>query len=250
MPGTQVTIGPVIENGFYYDFAERSRSRPTISPKIEEKMREIIAARRALHQRGLVDRDKAKELFAEKGEDFKVELIDAIPEGEDLKIYRQGDWLDLCRGPHMTSTGKVGKAFKLHARSPAPIGAAIPTNAAAPAHLRHGLGHERGPRRLSSCSSRRPRSATTAGSAARWTCSTSRRRRRASVFWHPKGWTLFQALIAYMRRRQDAGGYVEVNSPDMMERTLWEQSGHWEKFGENMFVTETPRRARLLRASR
>ena len=236
-PGTQVTIGPVIENGFYYDFARDEPFTPEDLPKIESKMREIVARDRPFTCE-VVDRNKAKELFKKKGESFKVELIDAIPEGDEIKLYSQGDWLDLCRGPHMTSTGKVGKGFKLlkiagaywRGDSSKPMlqriyGTAWASEEEVNAYL-HQLeeAEKRDHRRLGR----------------EMDLFHFQEEAPGAVFWHPKGWALFTALIGYMRRRQNAWGYVEVNSPDMMERTLWEQSGHWEKFGDHMYVTETP----------
>jgi threonyl-tRNA synthetase len=236
-PGTQVTIGPIIENGFYYDFARDEPFTPEDLPKIESKMREIVARDRPFTCE-VVDRKKAKELFKKKGESFKVELIDAIPEGEEIKLYSQGDWLDLCRGPHMTSTGKVGKGFKLlkiagaywRGDSSKPMlqriyGTAWASEEELNAYL-HQLdeAEKRDHRRLGR----------------EMDLFHFQEEAPGAVFWHPKGWSLFTALIGYMRRRQKAWGYVEVNSPDMMERTLWEQSGHWEKFGDHMYVTETP----------
>ena len=236
-PGTQATIGPVIENGFYYDFARDEPFTPEDLPKIESKMREIVARDRPFTCE-VVDRNKAKELFKKKGESFKVELIDAIPEGEEIKLYSQGDWLDLCRGPHMTSTGKVGKGFKLlkiagaywRGDSSKPMlqriyGTAWASEEEVNAYL-HQLeeAEKRDHRRLGR----------------EMDLFHFQEEAPGAVFWHPKGWALFTALIGYMRRRQNAWGYVEVNSPDMMERTLWEQSGHWEKFGDHMYVTETP----------
>ena len=236
-PGTQVTIGPVIENGFYYDFAREEPFTPEDLPKIESKMREIVARDRPFTCE-VVDRKKAKDLFKKKGEAFKVELIDAIPEGEEIKLYSQGDWLDLCRGPNMTSTGKVGKGFKLlkiagaywRGDSSKPMlqriyGTAWASEEELAAYL-HQLeeAEKRDHRRLGR----------------EMDLFHFQEEAPGAVFWHPKGWALFTALIGYMRRRQNAWGYVEVNSPDMMERTLWEQSGHWEKFGDQMYVTETP----------
>jgi threonyl-tRNA synthetase len=236
-PGTQVTIGPVIENGFYYDFYRAESFTPSDLAKIEEKMREIVAADRPFTKE-VWPRSKAADFFAAEGEGFKVELVDAIPEDQDVKIYKQGEWLDLCRGPHMPSTGKVGKAFKLmrlagaywrgdHEREQLQriYGTAWTTEEQLAAYL-HQLeeAEKRDHRRLGR----------------EMDLFHLQEEAPGSVFWHPKGWTLFRTLIDYMRRRQDANGYVEVNSPDMMERKLWEQSGHWEKFGENMFVTETP----------
>ncbi len=236
-PGTQVTIGPVIENGFYYDFARVEPFTPEDLPVIEAKMREIVA-RDSPFTCEVIDRDAAKRLFADKGETFKLELIDAIPEGDEIKIYSQREWLDLCRGPHMTSTGKVGKGFKLlkiagaywRGDSTRPMlqriyGTAWASEEELAAYL-HQLeeAEKRDHRRLGR----------------EMDLFHFQEEAPGAVFWHPKGWALFQALIGYMRRRQQAWGYVEVNSPDMLDRALWEQSGHWEKFAENMYITETP----------
>ena len=236
-PGTQVTIGPVIENGFYYDFARDEPFTPEDLPVIEAKMREIIA-RDSPFSCEVVDRATAKKLFADKGETFKLELIDAIPEGDEIKIYSQREWLDLCRGPHMTSTGKVGKGFKLlkiagaywRGDSTRPMlqriyGTAWASEEELAAYL-HQLeeAEKRDHRRLGR----------------EMDLFHFQEEAPGAVFWHPKGWALFQTLIGYMRRRQQAWGYVEVNSPDMLDRALWEQSGHWEKFAENMYITETP----------
>ena len=236
-PGTQVTIGPVIENGFYYDFARDEPFTPEELPKIEEKMREIISRDRPFDCE-IVDRDAAKTLFRAKGEVFKLELIDAIPEGDDVKLYSQGDWLDLCRGPHMTSTGKVGKGFKLlkiagaywRGDSNRPMlqriyGTAWASEDDLKAYLNQlEEAEKRDHRRLGR----------------EMDLFHFQEEAPGAVFWHPKGWALFRALIGYMRRRQRAWGYHEVNSPDMLDRALWEQSGHWEKFGDHMYVTETP----------
>ena len=236
-PDTQVTIGPVIENGFYYDFARKEPFTPDDLPRIEAKMAEIVARDRPFTCE-VVDRAKAKALFKKKGETFKLELIDAIPEGEDVKLYSQGDWLDLCRGPHMTSTGKVGKGFKLlkiagaywRGDSTKPMlqriyGTAWASEDDLKAYLNQlEEAEKRDHRRLGR----------------EMDLFHFQEEAPGAVFWHPKGWALFTALIGYMRRRQNDWGYVEVNSPDMMERTLWEQSGHWEKFGDHMYVTETP----------
>ena len=236
-PGTQVTIGPVIDNGFYYDFAREEPFTPDDLPKIEAKMREIIARDRPFGCE-VVDRQAARDLFDKKGEAFKLELIDAIPDGEDLRLYSQGEWLDLCRGPHMASTGKVGKGFKLlkiagaywRGDSNNPMlqriyGTAWASEDDLKAYL-HQLeeAEKRDHRRLGR----------------EMGLFHFQEEAPGAVFWHAKGWSLFQALIGYMRRRQSDWGYVEVNSPDMMERTLWEQSGHWEKFAENMYIAETP----------
>ncbi len=236
-PGTQVTIGPVVENGFYYDFYREESFTPDDLAKIEDRMRAIVAADKPFTKE-VWSRAKAQDFFAAHGEGFKVELVDAIPEDQDLKIYRQGEWLDLCRGPHMPSTGKVGKAFKLmkvagsywradqsREHLQRIYGTAWATEEQLAAYLRQlEEAEKRDHRRLGR----------------EMDLFHLQEEAPGSVFWHPKGWTLFRELINYMRRRQEANGYVEVNSPDMMERKLWEQSGHWEKFGENMFVTETP----------
>jgi threonyl-tRNA synthetase len=235
-PGTQVTIGPVIENGFFYDFAKDEPFKPEDLPVIEKRMHEIIA-RNAAFKKEVWSRDKAKDYFRAKGELFKVELVDAIPQGEDVKIYSQGEWLDLCRGPHMTSTGQIGKAFKLtrfsgsywRGDSQGPqlqriYGVAFADEKELAAYLKQQEEAEKRDHRklgremdLFHFQDDAP----------------------GTVFWHPKGWTLFQNLVAYMRRRQQAEGYVEVNSPQLLERSLWETSGHWETYHANMFVTET-----------
>jgi threonyl-tRNA synthetase len=236
-PGTQVTIGPVIDNGFYYDFARPEPFTPEDLPVIEAKMREIIA-RDSPFTCEVMDRAGAKKLFAKMGEKFKLELIDAIPEGEEIKIYSQREWLDLCRGPHMTSTGKVGKGFKLlkiagaywRGDSNNPMLQRIYGTAWASeeelARYLHQLeeAEKRDHRRLGR----------------EMDLFHFQEEAPGAVFWHPKGWTLFQALIGYMRRRQQSWGYVEVNSPDMLDRALWEQSGHWEKFADHMYIAETP----------
>ncbi|TCT12632.1 threonyl-tRNA synthetase [Tepidamorphus gemmatus] len=236
-PGTQVTIGPVIENGFYYDFAREEAFTPDDFAAIEAKMREIVA-RDAPFTREVWSREDARRYFGEKGERYKVELIDAIPEGDELRIYRQGEWLDLCRGPHGPSTGRVGTAFKLlklagaywRGDSSNPMLQRIYGTAwASEADLKAYLtmleeAEKRDHRRLGR----------------EMDLFHFQEEAPGAVFWHPKGWTLFQTLIGYMRRRQHEADFLEVNTPDMMERTLWEQSGHWEKFGENMFTTITP----------
>ena len=236
-PGTQVTIGPVIDNGFYYDFAREEPFTPEDLEVIEKKMREIIG-RNQPFTKEVWSRNEAKDYFAKQGEEYKVELIDAIPEDEDVKIYRQGDWLDLCRGPHLPSTGHVGTAFKLmkvagaywrgdsdNAMLSRIYGTAWASDKELKQHLH----------RLEEAEKRDHRKL-----AREMDLFHFQEEAPGSVFWHEKGWILFQKLIDYMRRRQISWGYKEVNSPDMMERTLWEQSGHWEKFGENMFTTQTP----------
>ncbi len=236
-PGTQVTIGPVIENGFFYDFAKQQPFEPDDIPKIEKKMGEIIA-RNAPLTKEVWSRDKAKAFFRDKGEYFKVELVAAIPEDQDVKIYKQGEWLDLCRGPHMTSVGQVGKAFKLmkfagaywrgDANNPQ-LQRIYGTAWATEEELKQYL------HRLEEAEKRDHRKLGREMDLFHF-----QEEAPGSVFWHPKGWTLFQTLIGYMRRRLDADGYQEVNSPDMMEKHFWELSGHWENYGENMFTTTLP----------
>ena len=216
-PGTQVTIGPVIENGFYYDFFRNAPFTPDDFAAIEKRMGEIIA-RDAPFTKEVWTRDKARSYFEQKGEAFKVELVDAIPADQDLKIYRQGDWLDLCRGPHMTSTGKIGSAFKLmkvagaywRGNSNNPMlsriyATAFATKAELDAYL-HQLeeAERRDHRRLGR----------------EMDLFHFQEEGPGTVFWHPKGWTLFQTLISYMRRRQDEAGYVEVNTPQVLDRSL------------------------------
>jgi threonyl-tRNA synthetase len=235
-PGTQVTIGPVIENGFFYDFAKQEPFHPEDLARIEARMREIIK-RDAPFTKEFWSRDQAKRYFRDKGELFKVELVDAIPEGEDLKVYKQGEWLDLCRGPHMTSTGQIGTAFKLtkfagsywrgdHNRPQLQrvYGTAWATQAELDTYL-HQLeeAEKRDHRKLGR----------------EMDLFHFQEEGPGVVFWHPKGWELFQTLINYMRRRQNAAGYREVNGPQILDKSLWETSGHWETFRENMFTTVT-----------
>ncbi len=234
-PGTQVTIGPVIENGFYYDFFRNEPFTPEDFPAIEAKMREIIS-RNMPFTKEFWDRDQAKRVFRDKGELFKVELVDAIPEGEPIKIYRQGDWFDLCRGPHMTSTGRIGSAFKLmkvagaywrgDSRNPMLTriyGTAFADQAALDAYLKQiEEAERRDHRRLGR----------------EMDLFHFQEEAPGSVFWHPKGWSLFQTLEGYIRRRQTAAGYVEVNSPQLMDRSLWVASGHMETFRDSMFLVE------------
>jgi threonyl-tRNA synthetase len=235
-PGTQVTIGPVIENGFYYDFYRAEPFTPEDFPAIEKKMAEIIARDKPFTKE-IWTRDEAKAWFETQGEAFKVELVDAISATETLKIYRQGEWLDLCRGPHMTSTGKIGNAFKLmkvagaywRGDSTKPMLQRIYATAfAKPEELSAYLkqleeAERRDHRRLGR----------------EMDLFHFQEEGPGTVFWHPKGWTLFQTLISYMRRRQSKLGYIEVNTPQVLDRTLWETSGHWQTFRENMFITQT-----------
>jgi threonyl-tRNA synthetase len=234
-PGTQVTIGPVIENGFYYDFARPEPFTPEDFPAIEARMREIIARDRPFTKE-VWSREKARAVFAEKGETFKVELVDAIPDGQDLKIYFQGDWFDLCRGPHMTSTGKIGNAFRLmkvagaywRGDSNNPMltriyGTAFANEADLEVYLKQlEEAERRDHRRLGR----------------EMDLFHFQEEGPGVVFWHANGWTLFQELISYMRRRLK-GEYAEVNAPQILDKSLWETSGHWNWYRENMFVTQT-----------
>ncbi|MFN7101387.1 MAG: threonine--tRNA ligase [Pseudorhizobium sp.] len=241
-PGTQVTIGPVIENGFYYDFKrvhpdtrEDWPFTPDDLPKIEKKMKEIIQ-RNAAFTKEVWSRDKAKDVFADKGEAYKVELVDMIPEGQDLKIYKQGDWFDLCRGPHMASTGQIGTAFKLmkvagaywRGDSTKPMltriyGTAWATQEELDAYL-HILeeAEKRDHRKLGR----------------EMDLFHFQEEGPGVVFWHGKGWRMFQTLTAYMRRRL-AGVYEEVNAPQILDKSLWETSGHWGWYQENMFAVKS-----------
>jgi threonyl-tRNA synthetase len=235
-PGTQVTIGPVIENGFYYDFYRPEPFTPEDFPAIEKRMRDIIA-RDAAFTKEVWTRDQAKSYFETAGEAFKIELVDTIPTGEDLKIYRQGTWLDLCRGPHMTSTGKIGSAFKLmkvagaywRGDSTRPMLSRIYATAFANAEAL-----EQYIRQLAEAERRDHRRL-----AREMDLFHFQEEGPGTVFWHPKGWTLFQTLINYMRRRQNEAGYIEVNTPQILDRALWETSGHWQTYRENMFITKT-----------
>ena len=236
-PGTQVTIGPAIEDGFYYDFARDEAFSPNDLQKIEDRMREIVGRDLPI-TREVWDRDQAKQAFAEIGEDYKVAIIeDIIPEGEEVSVYRQGDWFDVCRGPHLPSTGKLPKAFKLMKLAGAYwrgdsnnemlqriYGTAWRDKKELKAYL-HRLeeAEKRDHRKLGRQLDLFHFSEEAPG----------------SVFWHPKGWKLFQALLDYMRKRQEDAGYVEVNTPDVMDRSLWETSGHWMNYRENMFTTQT-----------
>ena len=243
-PGTQVTIGPAIENGFYYDFAREKPFTPDDLEKIEARMAEIIELDQPF-QREVWERDKAIETFTKMGEHYKAELVQGIPEGEDVSIYRQGEWLDLCRGPHLPSTGKIGKAFKLmklagaYWRGDAKnemlqriYGTAWATPKQLQAHL-HMLeeAERRDHRRLGREMDLFHIQDVAVG----------------SVFWHPKGWTLYRTLKNYMRGRLEEAGYVEVNTPQMVDRGLWEDSGHWEKFREHMFIAESEGRTLALK---
>ena len=234
-PGTQITIGPVIENGFYYDFFRIQPFTPEDFEAIEKKMREIIARDKPFTKE-VWTREAAKRLFRDKGELFKVELIDAIPDDQEIKIYKQGEWFDLCRGPHMTSTGRVGNAFKLMKTAGAYwrgdsnremlsriYGTAFAKQEELDAYLKQlEEAEKRDHRRLGR----------------EMDLFHFQEEAPGSVFWHPKGWTLYQLLENYIRRRQAQAGYAEVNSPQLMDSSLWVASGHMATFRENMFLTQ------------
>ncbi len=233
-PGTQVTIGPVIENGFYYDFFRNQPFTLEDLPIIEKKMKEIIARDRPFAKE-VWSREQAKKTFHDMGENFKVELVDAIPQDQQIKIYKQGDWFDLCRGPHMTSTGKVGTAFKLmkvagaywRGDSKNPMltriyGTAFAKQEELDAYLKQlEEAEKRDHRRLGR----------------EMDLFHFQEEAPGSVFWHAKGWTLFQALENYIRRRQQDFGFIEVNSPQLMDRELWVTTGHIPTYNDMMFLT-------------
>ncbi|MDC3341651.1 threonine--tRNA ligase [Candidatus Pelagibacter sp.] len=236
-PGTQVTIGPVIENGFYYDFARKEPFTEDDLEQVENKMKEIVD-RNEITKREVWERNKAISHFKEKGETYKAELIEAIPENEDVSIYFHGDWHDLCRGPHLSSTGKIGKFFKLTKVSGAywrgdsnneMLQRIYGTSWATQKDLDEYL------KRIEEAEKRDHRKLGKEMDLFHF-----REESPGSVFWHERGWALFQKLINYMRGRQDAAGYKEVNTPEILDRQLWEKSGHWEKYGENMYTSETP----------
>jgi threonyl-tRNA synthetase len=236
-PKTQVTIGPVIDNGFYYDFSRKEPFTEEDLIKIEKKMGEIVDRDEKTY-REVWKRDDAVKHFLKIGEKYKAEIIESIPSGEEVSIYHHGKWHDLCRGPHLESTGKIGKAFKLTKVSGA--------------YWRGDSNNEMLQRIYGTC----------------WTSKKElddylhrleeaekrdhrklgkemdlfhfREESPGAVFWHEKGWLLFQRLVEYMRAKQRLAGYKEINTPELLDKTLWEKSGHWEKFGEHMFTSETP----------
>jgi threonyl-tRNA synthetase len=234
-PGTQVTIGPVIENGFYYDFFRNQPFTPDDFAAIESKMREIIARDKPFTKETW-SREKAKRVFRDKGELFKVELVDAIPQGEDIKIYKQGEWFDLCRGPHMTSTGKVGGAFKLLKVAGAYWRGDSNREMLSRIYGTAFAKHEELETYLKQIEEAEKRDHRKLGR--EMDLFHFQEEAPGSVFWHPKGWTLFQILENYIRRRQNEAGYVEVNSPQLMDSSLWVASGHMEKYRDMIFLTE------------
>jgi len=243
-PATQVTIGPAIEDGFYYDFARETPFTPEDLTAIEARMHEIVARDEPI-TREVWQRDAAVAFFKEQGEDYKAEIIAGIPEGEDVALYRQGGFVDLCRGPHLPSTGKLGSAFKLmklagaywrgdsnNAMLQRIYGTAWTSDKDLAAYLnRLEEAERRDHRRLGR----------------EMDLFHFQEEAVGMVFWHPKGWTLYRTLVDYMRRKLTRAGYVEVNTPQLVDRSLWEASGHWEKFRENMFTVESDDRVLALK---
>ena len=236
-PGTQVTIGPVIEDGFYYDFARKEPFTSDDLDKIEKKMKEIVDRDEKTY-REVWKRNDSIEHFKNKGEIYKAEIIKSIPEDEEVSIYFHGKWHDLCRGPHLTSTGKIGKYFKLMKVSGAywrgdsnneMLQRIYGTSWSSQKELDEYLN------RIEEAEKRDHRKLGKEMDLFHF-----REESPGSVFWHEKGWNLFQKLISYMRMKQDLAGYKEINTPEILDRSLWEKSGHWEKFGANMYTSTTP----------
>ena len=237
-PGTQVTIGPVIENGFFYDFARKEPFTEDDLNKIEKRMSEIID-KDVKTRREVWEREKAIKHFKKIGEKYKAEIIESIPKNEELSVYHHGDtWHDLCRGPHLTSSSKIGKAFKLTKVSGAywrgdsnneMLQRIYGTSWASQKDLDEYL------KRIEEAEKRDHRKLGKEMDLFHF-----REESPGSVFWHEKGWALFQKLIDYMRMKQEIAGYKEINTPEVLDRTLWEKSGHWEKFGANMYTSTTP----------
>ena len=235
-PGTQVTIGPAIDNGFYYDFAREEPFSTEDFEAIEKRMSDIIDQDLPI-ERQVWDRNDAIDYFKSIGEIYKAEIVEDLPEDETITVYKQGEWLDLCRGPHLPSTGKLPKAFKMMKLAGAywrgnsdnemlqrMYGTAWPDKKQLNSYLHQmAEAEKRDHRRLGR----------------EMNLFHFQEEAPGAVFWHPNGWTLFSKLIDYMRMRQDDAGYVEISTPTVMDRSLWEKSGHWEKFGENMFLTQT-----------
>jgi threonyl-tRNA synthetase len=235
-PGTQVTIGPAIEDGFYYDFAREEPFTPEDLEAIEQRMHEIVKRDLPI-EREVLQREEAKKVFADIGEHYKVEIIDdIIPEGEEVSIYRQGEWFDVCRGPHLPSTGKLGNGFKLmklagaywrgdsnNAMLQRIYGTAWTDKKQLKAYLRKlEEAEKRDHRKLGK----------------KLNLFHIQEEAPGEVFWHDRGWTIYQIIQQYMRRKQRAYGYQEINTPQMVDFSLWEKSGHAAKFGEDMFTLE------------
>lgn len=234
-PGTQVTIGPTVDDGFYYDFAAAHNFTLDDLEKIEVRMKELVASDLPV-TRIVTSRKDAIALFKGMGEHYKVEIIEDLPADEEISVYQQGDWMDLCRGPHVPSTGKLG-AFKLTKVAGAywrgdsnntQLQRIYGTAWSTPKELKAYLN------RIAEAEKRDHRKIGRKLDLFHFSDDAP-----GSVFWHPKGWTLFRELLEYMRARQDAAEYVEVNTPDVMDRSLWETSGHWFNYRENMFSTQT-----------
>jgi len=235
-PETQVTIGPAIQDGFYYDFARDEPFTPEDVEQIEKRMHEIVERDEPI-VREVWDRNEAVEFFKGQNELYKAEIISAIPEGEQISLYRQGEFIDLCRGPHLPSTGRLGRAFKLTKLAGAywrgdsrneMLQRIYGTAWASDKELKQYL------HRLEEAERRDHRRLGRQMDLFHFQDEAV-----GSVFWHPKGWTLFQTLVHYMRQQQIEAGYREVNTPELMDRSLWEASGHWETFGEAMFTSRT-----------
>ena len=236
-PGTQVTIGPVIEDGFYYDFSRKEPFTQEDLEKIEIKMKEIVDRDEKTY-REVWKRNEAINHFKKNGEIYKAEIIQSIPESEEVSIYFHGKWHDLCRGPHLTSTGKIGKFFKLMKVSGAywrgdskneMLQRVYGTSWTSQKDLDDYL------KRIEEAEKRDHRKLGKEMNLFHF-----REESPGSVFWHEKGWNLFQKLVSYMRKKQDKAGYKEINTPEILDRSLWEKSGHWEKFGANMYTSTTP----------
>jgi len=236
-PGTQVTIGPTIEDGFYYDFSRKEPFTEADLKKIETKMSEIVDRDEPTY-REVWDRDKAISHFKKNGENYKSEIIQDIPKTEEISIYFHGKWHDLCRGPHLSSTGKIGKNFKLTKVAGAywrgdskneMLQRIYGTSWASKKDLDNYI------KRLEEAEKRDHRKLGKEMDLFHF-----REESPGAVFWHQRGWTLFQKLIDYMRKKQNEAGYKEINTPEVLDRSLWEKSGHWEKFGAHMYTSETP----------
>ena len=236
-PGTQVTIGPTIENGYYYDFARKEPFTESDLKRIESKMSEIVDRNETTY-REVWERDKAISHFKKMGENYKAEIIKDIPKDEEISIYFHGKWHDLCRGPHLPSTGRIGKNFKLTKVAGAywrgdskneMLQRIYGTSWASKKDLENYL------KRLEEAEKRDHRKLGKEMNLFHF-----REESPGAVFWHEKGWNLFQKLVNYMRKKQQDAGYKEINTPEMLDRSLWEKSGHWEKFGAHMYTSQTP----------
>jgi threonyl-tRNA synthetase len=234
-PGTQITFGPATEEGFYYDFVRDQPFTPDDFAKIEQRMAEIVDRDLPI-VREVWDRPKIKQYFVDHGEKFKAEWADELPKDEEITVYKQGDWLDMCLGPHLPSTGKLGKAFKLtkvsgaywrgdakNAQLQRVYGTVFFSDKDLKAYIKRiEEAEKRDHRRIGKEMGLFHQQEEAAG----------------MVFWHPKGWTFWRTIESYLRRKLEAGGYVEVKTPQLVDRKLWEESGHWEKFRENMYLSE------------